>query len=100
VNWNPFGFESVACTALGAVFLWCKLAQLGRRKDIAIMGLGHFWTLIGFSPRSRVYRILEFMAFVAIGVYLGIAIVDPKSPAQALTTGLGWTGLFAGAKHH
>jgi hypothetical protein len=64
------------------------------------MGLGTLWAMIGFSPSSRLYRILEFMAFVAIGVYLGIAVVDPKSPMQSLTTGFGWTGLFAGAKHH
>ncbi len=99
MNWTAFSAESIIFTALGAVLLWGKLAQLGRRNDIAIWGLGYMWKLAGFRPRSKLYRLLEFGAFVAIGVLVGIALVDPRTPAQALTTGLGWTGLLAAPSH-
>jgi len=37
---------------------------------------------------------VDCIVFTIVGVIVSIGLVDPSSPSQAITAGLGWTGLF------
>jgi hypothetical protein len=38
------------------------------------------------------------VAFTALGCFIGIGILQPNNPQQAVTAGFAWTGLFAKMK--
>jgi hypothetical protein len=84
-----FGFWNVIFTAIGAAVYWGKA---GRTKLRAY----YLSDLIAKLPINENARaVLEFLVFVALGSLVGVAVVQPLNPTQAITAGLGWTGLFA-----
>jgi len=38
---------------------------------------------------------LEFVIFLVLGSVIAVLFADPQSPQQAISAGLGWTGLIA-----
>ena len=83
----------VLYTALGVIFLYCKWGRK-RIKVYALSEILDMWTTEQTTPRLAA----ELIIFVVVGCILAIGVVDPTTPAQALTAGLGWTGLLATAK--
>lgn len=85
---NIYTVQAIVFTAAGAIFLWCKLG----RDQLTIWGLGKLWRLCGF--KSKLYEVMELVGFVASGVTIGIAATHPQTIMQAISAGLGWTGLL------
>jgi hypothetical protein len=84
-EWN------IIYTALGAALFWGKW---GRTRLKAYV-LSDIVELLPVSDHWR--SAIELTIFVTIGCVVGIGVVQPLNPTQALTAGFGWTGLFA---HH
>ena len=83
-----FGFWNVIFTAIGAAVYW---GRAGKTKLKAY----YLSTLIAKLPLSDNARsVAEFVVFIILGCVVGIAVVQPLTPTQALTAGFGWTGLF------
>ena len=81
--------EMILFTAVGAAALWAKW---GRQK----LRVWLFSDLIELVPVNERWRpLIEFLVFISLGCVVGIGFVNPSTPAQALTAGFGWTGLFA-----
>ena len=72
--------------------LWVKLG----REELTVWGLGKLWELFGF--KSKLYEVMEFVGFVTFGVVVGIATTHPQTIMQAISAGLGWTGLLSAQK--
>ena len=83
----------VAYTAFGVIFLYCKWGRK-RIKVFALSEILDMWT----TEQTKSRMIAELIIFVVLGCILAIGVVQPTTPAQALTAGLGWTGLLATAK--
>jgi hypothetical protein len=84
-----FGFWNVVFTAIGAAVFWGKW---GRTKLKAYV----LSDLIALLPVGKKLQCaIEFGVFLILGCLVGIAVVQPTTPTQALTAGFGWTGLFA-----
>ena len=83
-----YEFWSVAFTAIGVSVLWSKMG----RKRIKAYALSRLIKLLRFSDGPTI--LFEFLAFVAIGTLVAVAIVQPSNAQQAFAAGLGWTGLF------
>ena len=88
---DAYDFNSVFFTAVGVIVLWGKLGP-DRMKVYALSNL--IRTLVS-SDRLTVS--LEFAVFLFIGVVAAVGIVQPTTIAQAISAGLGWTGLFSHA---
>jgi hypothetical protein len=87
----PFHTWSVIYTALGVILFWSKW---GREKVKAY----YLSELVEtFVKNERAQMVIELLLFVSIGCLVGIGIVRPQNIPQALSAGLGWTGLVA---HH
>ena len=82
-------FEAIAFTALGSTMLWARL----RREQLTVWSLGKLWALCGFE--SKHLERMEFIGFVVCGSVVGVAATHPQTVMQAITAGLGWTGLLA-----
>jgi len=83
-----FKLYLVSCS--GALLLWTK-ATIGNKK---IHGLGDVLeNLLPNSPRAR--YLIQFLVFVLLGGYAGIAVVSPVTQAQALAGGMAWSRLAA-----
>jgi hypothetical protein len=78
-------------TAAGAAASWIVK---GRRK-LKLVGLSDLCNGLKLG-RARPW--VEFVVFIALGVFIGIAFADPKTSNQAMTAGLGWTGLMTQAE--
>jgi hypothetical protein len=90
---NPsFTFWNVVYTAIGAAVFW---STWGRTK-LKPYGLSE---LIRYLPFEQYHPIIEFLVFVALGVVIGIGFTSPTNPRQAISAGLGWTGVFARRKN-
>ncbi|MGA3373981.1 MAG: hypothetical protein ABSC48_19740 [Terracidiphilus sp.] len=74
---------------LGAGLLY---ARWGRSK-LKTIGLSNFLDIFDLSEKVRVR--LEMLLFLTIGTLVAMGIAQPTNAVQALTAGLGWTGLVA-----
>jgi hypothetical protein len=83
-----FTFWNVAYTAIGAMVLWGTWGRTKLKPFVLSNVLGLFLT-------GRAQIVVEFFVFVAIGCVVGIGLVKPVNPQQAITAGLAWTGAFA-----
>jgi hypothetical protein len=75
------------CTACGALILWGKLAKQGR----SVYFLSNILDL--YISRVSWRRGIEPILFVALGTFIAVMVIDPRTGAQAFAAGLGWTGL-------
>jgi hypothetical protein len=75
--------------AVGALFLWGKLAKTGRE----VYGLTDILERMGLNESVR--RALEPVLFVALGAFVAVGLVQPATIPQAIAAGISWTGLFS-----
>jgi len=75
--------------AVGALFLWGRLAKQGRE----VYGLTDILQRMGLNETAR--RALEPILFVALGAFVAVGFVQPATIPQAIAAGIGWTGLFS-----
>ena len=84
-----FTFWNVVYTAIGAMIFWAKWG----RTRLKVYALSNIVRLL---PIPRIWRnAIEFLVFIFLGCLVGIGLVKPENVAQALTAGLGWTGLLS-----
>lgn len=81
----------IAYTAVGAIVYWCRW-----RNALRVYGLSQVIELLEVSDRTK--RALELLTFTALGCFVGIGVLQPTNPTQALTAGFAWTGVFAKLK--
>ena len=87
-----FTFWGILYTAVGSAVYW---NWLGRTK-LEAFTLSKTWRMLPVSPKAR--SIVEFAAFLILGVVVGIGFAQPQNPRQALTAGFAWTSVFGGIK--
>lgn len=87
----PIGWV-IALTAAGAIVYWCKWGP----DKLSAYGLRRVLDLLPLSTATK--NVMEPLIFTALGCLLGIAILQPVNPQQAVTAGFAWTGLFAKLK--
>jgi hypothetical protein len=81
----------VAFTAIGASVYW-GLAGRTKLKPFLLPDV------LPRLPWEQAQAILEFLVFVTMGCLVGIAFTDPSNARQAITAGMGWTGVLARRK--
>ena len=87
---NPLPLRWViAFTAAGALIYWCKWGP----AKLKAYALSEIVDLLPVSPVAK--RIIETLVFTALGCFIGIGILQPVNPSQAVTAGFAWTGAFA-----
>ena len=82
VNWRLYFFAGV-----GAFVLYCKLRSEGRRVIQFLPVLAPTWN----SPSLP---FTEAVIFAVVGAIVSVALLQPATVPQALSAGLGWTGLL------
>ena len=82
-----FTLWKVVYTAIGASVYWGVQGRTKLRPFLLPDVLPHL-------PWERAQAILEFVVFLTMGCLVGIAFVNPTNAQQALTAGMGWTGVF------
>jgi hypothetical protein len=82
----------IAYTAAGAIVYWCKWGP----DKLRAYALSRILDLFPLNPRWR--GIIEVLTFTVLGCFLGIGILQPVNPQQAVTAGFAWTGIFARLK--
>ena len=88
---DAYDVWSVSFTAMGVALLWAKMG----RDQIKVYALSNL--IRELVPSDKLSLVLEFVIFVFMGVVAAVGIVQPTSIPQAITAGLGWTGLFSHA---
>ena len=88
---EAYDFNSVFFTSVGVIVLWGKLG-VERVKVYALSDL-----IRKLIPNDRLGAFFEFAVFVSLGVIAAVGIVQPATIAQAISAGLGWTGLCSHA---
>lgn len=83
-----FSLANIFFTSLGALILWSLLG----RKKLRAYALSEVVSKV-CTGKTRYF--VEFFIFIAIGCIIGIVIVDPINPRQALTAGFAWTSALA-----
>ena len=83
-----YDLSSILFTGCGVILLWSKMG----RKGIKPYALSKLIELFRLSKRATI--IWEFLVFLALGIIVAIAIVQPTNAPQAIAAGLGWTGMF------
>jgi hypothetical protein len=73
--------------ALGAFVLYCKLRSEGRRVIQFLPVIAPHWN-------SSLLPLIEAFIFSGIGGIVSVALLQPSTMPQALSAGLGWTGLL------
>jgi hypothetical protein len=71
---------------------WCKWGP----NKLRAYALSSIVELLPLSPGWR--SVIEVVTFTALGCFIGIGVLQPVNPQQALTAGFAWTGLFAKLK--
>ncbi len=85
---NPnFTAWNVIYTAIGAMVLW---GTWGKTKLRAFV----LSNIVRLFLTGRAETVVEFSIFVIVGCVVGIGLVKPVNPQQAITAGLAWTGAF------
>jgi hypothetical protein len=82
-----FSFSQIFFTGVGAVVYW----SVRGRKELKCYGLPG---ILQQLPGKRWHPFIELALFVVFGCIVGIAFTDPANPRQAITAGMGWTGVF------
>lgn len=90
MSWHSFWI--VVYTAIGVAVFWGKWGRTRLRPYV----LADLLALLGLKGPVR--SAVEFSVFLVLGCLVGIGIVEPKTPAQALAAGFGWTGAFSRAE--
>ena len=88
-----FTFSRVFFTAVGATVLWMKWGWTQRRAFALSVLIAPFC-----KKDSRVFSVLEFLVFIALGCVVGIVLTEPGNARQAIAAGMGWTGLLVTEK--
>lgn len=65
---------------------------MGAAQKLEVYGLGNLWDLFGLSGKTK--QILEFLSFIALGLFVTFALAKPSTINQAFAAGLGWTSLM------
>jgi hypothetical protein len=86
-----FTFGKVAFTAIGATVYWGLAGRTKLRPFLLPDILKHL-------PWKQAHPILEFLLFLTMGCLVGIGFTDPSNTRQAITAGMGWTGVFVRRK--
>jgi hypothetical protein len=86
-----FTLAKVAFTAIGATVYWGLSGRTKLRPFLLPDILKHL-------PWKQAHPILEFLLFLMMGCLVGIGFTDPSNPRQAITAGMGWTGVFVRRK--
>lgn len=86
-----FTVWKVAYTAIGAAVFW----SVRGRTELKPFGLS---AVLRYLPLKRFHPMIEFILFIALGCFVGIAFADPGNSRQAITAGMGWTGVFVKRK--
>ncbi len=86
---NPtFTTWNIIFTAIGSIVLW---GTWGRKKLKPFV----ISSIVEAFCSGRLASVIEFAIFIVLGTIVGVGIVKPINPAQALTAGLAWTGALA-----
>lgn len=86
-------FPNVIAATFGAALLWSTMGRKGLQPYIPLADL---WRMLGL-PATICY-ILEFIIFVALGVYVGLLLAQPSTPQQAFAAGSAWTAFATRAR--
>jgi hypothetical protein len=81
-GWN------ITFTALGAAFFWFKSS----RSDLKAYMMSDLVAVFVTDKKKR--YVVEFLLFVTIGTFIGVAAVQPINVTQAITGGIAWTSSF------
>ena len=84
-----FNAWNIGYTAVGAAIFWGRWGHTKLRAYV----LSDLLDMIPIKAEIRVG--IEFVIFLALGVFVGIGITSPTNATQAIAAGLGWTGLLA-----
>lgn len=84
-----FDTYAIVFTAVGASLVWARMGP----KKVRIFALTRL--IEGLGIEGKIGVVAEFMIFVAMGVVIGVAVVQPTNVTQALAAGMGWTGLLS-----
>jgi len=84
-----FSFWNTAYTAVGAIGYW----GLKGRTKLRVYTLSDLIERLNWSDRAC--YVTEFLVFIVLGCFVGVGVVEPTNPRQAITAGLAWTGVFA-----
>jgi len=83
-----FTFWNLLYTALGAALFWGRWGQ----KRLKAFVLSDILALIPLSEKQRVA--VELLIFIVIGALIGVGVAKPINIPQAISAGMGWTGLL------
>jgi len=86
-------FPNVMAAAFGAALLWSTMGRKGLQPYIP---LADFWRMLGLP--DIICYVLEFVIFVALGVYVGLLFTQPSTPQQAFAAGSAWTAFATHAR--
>jgi hypothetical protein len=86
-----FTVWKVVFTAVGASVYW---GMWGRTKLRPYL----LPDILRYLPFKRFHPMIEFLVFLTIGCLVGIGFTNPSNPQQAITAGMGWTGVFVRRK--
>lgn len=81
--------SNTVSAAAGAIILY---STWGRQKLRAFL-LADLIDVLNLPIRIRVC--IEFLVFIAFGTFIAVHVVQPSTPGQAFSAGMGWTGLAA-----
>jgi hypothetical protein len=78
-------------TAIGAVVSWSKYG----REKLRVFFLSKVLDIFFDSDEGKFRAIIELLIFIILGCIVSMSFVSPITSAQAITAGLGWTGLLS-----
>jgi|DeeseametaMP1786_FD_contig_21_1475708_length_394_multi_8_in_0_out_0_1 hypothetical protein len=78
---------------VAAFALYFKLHEKGNPPVRVVAHINPAWADSGWG------RFFEAIIFALLGAILGTLITSPNTPAQAVSAGLGWTGLLSSASN-
>ncbi len=74
---------------IGAFVLYFRLKSTGRSIIRLLPHINNKWKDLPWV------NFLDALIISLLGAVIGTIITEPSSPQQAITTGLGWTGLLS-----
>jgi hypothetical protein len=86
-----FSLWKIVYTAIGASVYWGLWGRTKLRPYVLPDILEHL-------PFKNLHPLIEFLLFLTLGCIVGIGFTNPGNPQQAITAGMGWTGVFAKRK--
>jgi hypothetical protein len=86
---SHFTIWNLAYTAIGAVTYW----GIKGRMTLKVYALTDLVNLLKIEYKYR--RAIQLLIFVALGCFVGIGVVEPENPRQAITAGFAWISIFS-----